>query len=133
MSKYNLRLIKSKRSYSINEMVSLLKVNRKTCHRWIKNDGLRPIERNTNPLLVMGEVLKKFLKERIEKRRFELGKNEFFCMKCRKPVKAKMGSEKVIKTGKRIGKIDLEQRKKTGICGVCGTEINKFLKVYQRD
>lgn len=133
MSKYNLRLIKSKRSYSINEMVSLLKVNRKTCHRWIKNENLKVIEKNVNPLLVMGIDLINFLKQKRAKSKTALKENEFFCMKCHKSVKAKMGSEKVIKTGKRIGKINLEQRRKTGICGTCGTEINKFLKVYQQD
>jgi hypothetical protein len=133
MNKYNLRLIKLRRSYNITEMASLLGVNRKTCQRWIQVGGLRVIEKNVNPLLVMGADLYSFLKEMRDKRRFALGEDEFFCMKCHKSVKAKMGSERLVKTGKKIGKNGLEQFKKIGVCEVCGTELNRYLRGQKED
>ena len=133
MPNYNSRLIKSRKSYSIKEICSLFGINRKTCHRWLKNEGLRAIEKNVNPLLVMGADLINFLKEKKAKKKVTLKKNEFFCMKCRKSVKAKIGSEATIKTGKRIGKANLEQFKRIGVCGICETKLNRFLKVYQQD
>src|SRR3989344_6069759 len=133
MAKYNPHLIESRRSYNITEMASLLSVDRKTCQRWVKTEGLSVIEKGENPLLVMGADLQSFLKAKLQKRRFNLKENEFFCVKCHKPVKAKTGSEKTIKTGKRIGKDNREQLKKIGICEVWGTEINRYLGVCQKD
>ena len=111
-------------------MASLLDIDRKTCSRWIK-EGLRVIEKDVSPLLIMGSDLEDFIRKKREKRKIPLKDNELFCMKCHKAVKAKVGSEKIIKTGKRIGKDNLEQFKKIGICEVCGTDINKFLSVCQ--
>ncbi len=133
MPNYNHRLIKARRSYSIGEICSLFGINKKTCRRWLKNDGLRVIEENVRPLLVMGADLIDFLKRKRLKNKVILREDEFFCIKCRKAVKAKKGSKMIIKTGKRIGKANLEQFKKTGVCEVCGTILNRFLKVYQRD
>ena len=133
MANYNLHLIKLRRSYNITEMTSLLGIDRKTCQRWIKTDGLKVIEKGVNPLLVMGADLHNFLKTKREKRRFLLGESEFFCMKCDKSVKAKMESEKIVKTGKRTGKDDLEQLRKTGLCEVCDTEVNRFLRGERQD
>ena len=133
MAKYNPHLIKSRRSYNITEMASLLSVDRKTCQRWVKTEGLRVIEKGENPLLVMGADLQSFLKAKLQKRRFNLKENEFFCVKCHKPVKAKTGSEKTIKTGKRIGKDGLEQLRKTGLCEICGTGLNRFLQSVRQD
>ena len=127
MANYNLRLIKSRRSYNITEMASLLGIDRKTCQRWIRKGGLKVIEKNVNPLLIMGADLYSFLKETRDKRRFVLEKDEFFCMKCQRPVKAKTGSDRVVKTGKKIGKNGLEQFKKTGVCEVCDTGLNRYL------
>lgn len=131
MPNYNINLITARRSYCVNEIASLLGINRKTCGRWIKCGDLKVIEENVNPLLVMGADLINFIKEKREKRKIHLKENEFFCVKCHKAVKAKIGSEQIIKTGKKIGKDSKEQFKKTGICENCGTKINKFLGVCQ--
>ena len=127
MPNYNTRLIKSRRSYNITEMAELLGVDRKTCQRWIKQGGLKVVEKGVNPLLIMGADLISFLREKEEQRRCELREDEFFCMKCRRAVKARVESEEVVKTGKKIGKNGLEQFKKIGVCGVCGTELNRYL------
>ncbi len=133
MANYNSRLIKSRRSYNITEMASLLGVDRKTCQRWIKQDGLKVIERGVNPLLIMGMDLISFLKERKKQRKCELKEDEFFCMKCQKAVRARVGSEKIVKTGKKIGRGGLEQFIKTGFCEVCNIGLNRFLRGQRKD
>ena|SRR3989344_8311954 len=132
MSNYNIHKIQTRRSYNITEMAFLLGTDRKTCSRWIKNEGLRVIEESVSPL-VIGADLKDFIIKRKAKKKTHLEENEFFCFKCHKAVKAKTESEKIIKTGKRIGKENREQLQKTGICEICGTEINKYLGVCQKD
>ena len=127
MPKYNINLITSRRSYSINEIASLWGIDRKTCGRWIKYEGLKVIEENTSPLLILGADLIDFIKNQRKKSKVSLKENEFFCVKCHKAVRAKIGSEQTIKTGKRIGKDNREQLKKTGVCEDCDTRLNRFL------
>jgi hypothetical protein len=115
----------------MSQIASLFGVDRKTCHRWMKGD-LRVIERGVNPLLVMGADLISFLKTKKEKRKVPLAIDEFFCMKCHKPVKARAGSEEIVKTGKRTGKARLEQLKKIAFCETCGTRLNRLLKTSQQ-
>ncbi len=133
MPSYNIHKIKSRRSYNLSEIASLFGIDRKTCSRWIKNEGLEVIEKNVNPLLVMGENLISFIKEKRKKKKMPLKENEIYCFKCHKAVIPKKGSIRVIKTGKKIGLENREQYKKIGICEVCGTGLNKFLGVCQKD
>ena len=133
MSIYHINKIKLRKSYSITEIASLLGIDRKTCSRWIKNDGLKVIEENVSPILVMGADLEDFIRKKRAKNKISLKENESFCLKCRKGVIAKIGSEEIIKTGKRIGKENREQLRKIGICENCGTKINIFLGVCQKD
>lgn len=115
----------------MTEISSLLSIDRKTCRRWIRDEGLEVIEKNVSPLLVMGSDLISFIKNKRRKRKIPVKENEFLCMKCHKSVKAKNGSEQIIKTGKTIGKDNHDQLRKTGVCEICGTEINKYLGVSQ--
>lgn len=133
MANYNIQSIRAKRSYSIIEISDLLGIDRKTCSRWIKNKELKPIEKNVSPLLIMGIDLINFLKERRAKNKITLKKNEFFCAKCHKAVKAKVGSEKALEMRNKIGRANLKQFKKIGICEFCGTKLNRFLKACQKD
>lgn len=127
MPNYNINLITARRSYSTNEIASLLGIDRKTCGRWIKYKGLKTIEENRSPLLIMGADLIDFIKKEREKRKIPLKENEFLCVKCHKAVRAKIESEQIIKTGKRIGKDNREQLKKIGVCENCNTRLNRFL------
>jgi len=133
MQNYNFNRIKSKTSYSMTEISSLLGIDRKTCRRWIQNEGLEVIEKNVSPLLIMGSDLIEFVKNKRLKRKKPLEKDEYFCFKCHKVVKAQIGSEQLVKTGKRIGKDNHEQIRKIGSCEICGTKINKYVGVSQQD
>jgi len=132
-NKYNTNLIKAKRSYAPAEIAKLFNIDKKTCFRWIDKEDLKVIQKNTKPLLIMGDELKEFLKAKQLKRKTKLAVDEYFCMKCQKATKVKIGSEKIKNTGKTIGKDNREQKIKTGICEKCGAKINRFLGVYQNN
>lgn len=129
MPKYKINLIIRRRSYNISEIASLLCINRKTCGRWIKNKKLKVIEENITSPLILGKDLIDFIKDIRKKRKIPIKEDEFFCMKCHKPVKAKIGSENIVKTGKKIGRNNKEQIKKIGICENCSSKLNKFLQL----
>lgn len=133
MPRYKLNTITARRSYTIAEISALLGVDRRTCGRWIRNEGLRVVEENTSPLFVLGADLAGFLKEKRRKAEIQLKENEFYCLKCRGAVRAKIGSEQVIPTGKRIGRDNYEQMKKIGVCEKCETELTRYLGVERRD
>ena|SRR3989344_3259764 len=133
MPNYNINLITARRSYTIGEIASLWGISRKTCGRWIKYEGLEPIEKHTSPLLIIGTDLIDFIKKKRREKKIPTKENEFFCVKCHEAVRAKTGSEQIIKTGKMIGRDNREQLKKIGVCENCKTRLNKFLGVYQQD
>jgi len=129
--KYNLHLIKGRRSYSADDLRRLYGIVPKTFSRWIES-GLKVVEEGVRPLLVMGGDLRQFLKKIRTDRKVKLNENEFFCYKCHKKIRARIGTEEIIKTGKKIGKDNADQTKKIGLCEVCGTKVSKFLKVCPR-
>ena len=131
--KYNLNLIKSRRSYSIKDMALLFGKNGKTFSRWIKDGDLKVIETGVSPLLVMGEELERCIRDKRSSKKVPLQKDEFFCRKCHKAVRAKAGSKVISGTGKTIGKDRLEQMVASGLCEACGTKVMKFLRVCQKD
>ncbi len=130
MPKYNINLITEKRSYLIKEITAVWGVGGETCRRWINEEGLATIE-GIKPFLIWGEDLIDFIKIQREKGKIHIKEDEFLCMKCRKGVKAKAGSEQALETGKTIGKDNHKQIKKTGICEFCGTKLNKYSGVCQ--
>jgi hypothetical protein len=133
MQHYNFNKIKSKRSYNSTEISALLGINRKTFNRWIKGGGLRVIERDVSPILVMGADLIEFIKKKRLRRKIPIKDNEFYCLKCRRAVKPKKGSEQTIKTGNTIGKDNHELFRFTAVCEFCGKEINRYSGVSHWD
>ncbi|HBB36687.1 MAG: hypothetical protein UX02_C0001G0052 [Candidatus Moranbacteria bacterium GW2011_GWC1_45_18] len=124
--RYNTKLIKTRHSYSVQEISNLLGINKKSCFRWTKV-GLKVLDPTAKPLLVMGDDLKEFLDKKRAKNKVELGENEYFCFTCKKAVKAISGSEKIQMTGKKIGKQNRSQQIKTGLCEFCNKKINLFV------
>ncbi len=129
MAKYSLRLIRARRSYSVGEAALLLNVNRKTIFRWI-SEGLNIMEGSVYRQLIMGSNLKQFLKEKIEKKRCCLKEDEFFCPRCKIAVRARDGTVRVERTGRRIGNDGAESAMIKGKCVHCGAKLNRFTKVY---
>ncbi len=124
--KYNLSKIRAKTAYSIKEVSNLLKVNRKTILRWLK-EGLLLLDANNKPQLIMGYDLKAFIRAKRKVKQVKLQFDEFYCLTCKKAVKAKRGTQKTEKTGKKIGKNGRDQEMLCGICKECSGSIARFL------
>ncbi|MBT4153371.1 MAG: hypothetical protein HOE53_01855 [Candidatus Magasanikbacteria bacterium] len=129
--KYNVGLIRSKASYSIGEIAQLYSIDRRTCGRWLR-EGLKPIDIEKKPLLIMGKELKKFFKEKQQSQKSKLNEDEYFCFKCRKPRTAYEGSERIVETGKTVGKNKVNQQMKKAKCRVCKSKMNRLIKVCQK-
>ena len=125
MRNHNISLIKTRRAYTPAEIGSLLNIATSTVYRWMK-EGLRPIKKNTNPLLIYGSELKRFLSGRRKDRRVQLQPDEFYCIKCREAKRADPSYVQVKKTGKQIGKENRAQVQKTAPCKDCGTTMRRF-------
>jgi hypothetical protein len=123
--KYDTRSIRGRRSYALDDIAKLLGTHKRTCSRWLV-EGLPVLKKNTSPLLIMGYELKKFLRSNSRKGKIKLKENEIYCLRCRVARKAVWGTEKIVETGKLIGKENRKQLKKIGICEHCGKEMHKF-------
>ena len=124
--KYNLSKIRDKTAYTPQEVSQLLRVNRKTIFRWFK-EGLQMLDYTKTPKLVMGNDLKSFIKAKREINQVKLSWNEFYCLRCRKAVLAKRGSEQIEKTGKNIGSNNREQEITSAKCKECSGSIARLL------
>ena len=113
-----IRLIKSHRLYSSKELAKELGVHQRTVQQWQKL-GLIPIDPDCKPFLFRGKDAKSFLGGRRKERKQKLQDGEFYCVKCRHPVKSilkgiswnEIGSDRLIVKGK---------------CEECGTSLNRF-------
>ena len=123
--RYKTKPIKRRRSYTLDEIAKLLGISKRTCFRWTE-EGLEVIEADAKPLLVMGYEIRRFLEEKQIKNKAPMQKDEYYCLHCKKPSKAKLGSEQTNPTGKKIGKDNREQMMRTGLCEVCNGKIYRL-------
>lgn len=101
-----------------------MEVTTRTIQLWHKQ-GLKVIDENTMPYLVMGADLKNFLKKMMDSRRVKLRPGEFYCLSCHKAVQGEEGTIKKIKTGKVLG-LNANQVILQGKCEFCGSEVNRY-------
>lgn len=120
--KFKIHLIKTKRSYSAVQISELLNVHIRTVQSW-KKQGLNIVEGTYHPYLVMGEDLKVFLINQSKKRKTTLNSDEFYCLSCKKPVKAQFIQNQ--NNHRRIGKNKISVTIQ-GICETCGKKVNRF-------
>ncbi|RJQ35150.1 DNA-binding protein [Candidatus Parcubacteria bacterium] len=106
-------------SYAIKELVAELGVNEKTVLRWIGN-GLPTVEGCKKPILISGDDLIRFLKNKDAKKRVKLGRSQFFCMTCKAPRLAKRGSAETL------------YDRKVARCSVCSGKMSRTIKPHQK-
>ncbi len=123
--RYNLSKIRTKTTYTPQEVGYLLNIDRKTVFRWLK-EGLPLLDPIKTPKLVMGNDLKTFLQAKRIANQSKLNWNEFYCFHCRKAVLAKRGTEKKEKTGKDIGSENTEQEMILASCKDCSGSIARL-------
>ncbi len=120
MTKINLKNISIHRSYEIKEISELIKVNKKTCFRWI-DKGLKIVDQSKKPILISGADLKEFMKNKDSKNKVMLNRNQFYCFTCKAPTYAKKGT------------IRINKNNKVGKCYVCGGKICRTIKLVEKD
>lgn len=117
----NTRLIRTSRSYDTIEAAEVCGVTVWTVRNWIKQ-GL-PVLDEKRPMLIAGEVLRSFLKERQAKTRCKLRDGEFYCTSCKAPSFALDGEIEVQKYGKRLAV--------RGRCQCCEAVCSRFVSAAQ--
>jgi hypothetical protein len=105
-------------SYTVSELTSMLGVNEKTIARWMES-GLKTVAGCEKPYLIYGSDLQTFLKNKDEKRKATLKRNEFFCFSCKCPRRARRGSKKVVGD------------KEKALCAVCSGKMSRTIKPSQ--
>lgn len=113
--KINPQRISKHRSYTIKEICVLLCLDEKTCFRWIEA-GLKTIDGCKKPILISGESLKEFIKNRRLKKKIKVSRYQFLCMTCKAASYAKRGSIKYVGD------------KKTALCRVCNGKMSRIIK-----
>jgi hypothetical protein len=68
------------------------------------------------PILILGDDLIEFLKNKDAKKKMRLKRSEFYCMACKVPRHAKKGSLKILSD------------RKEGECDVCSGKMSKLIK-----
>ncbi len=116
--KINPNQVKIHRNYSVEDISNLLGVHKNTVHDWFKK-GLKTIDYN-KPALVLGGVLKQFLKDRRVVNKRTCKDNEIYCMKCRLP---RNPAENMID----YKLINQNTGCMRGLCPVCHSVMNKFV------
>lgn len=106
-------------SYTIKELVAELSVNEKTVLRWI-GSGLPMVEGGKKPILISGNELIRFLKNKDSKPKVRLGRRQFFCMTCKAPRLAKRGSAETF------------YDRKVALCAVCSGKMSRTIKPHQK-
>jgi hypothetical protein len=79
----NPRLVKIHRSYTVDEIASLLKAHKNTVRNWLKS-GLPTID-SRRPALIYGPELVKFLQGRRARSKHTCQPGQIFCVRCRVP------------------------------------------------
>ena len=112
MKRFNPRLVKIHRSYTVGETATLFGAHANTVRAWLKA-GLEPIDQR-RPVLIQGRQLASFLQARRELRRQPCRVGEFYCLRCRMPKTAAAEKADYLPLTARTG--NLKAR-----CSDCGT------------
>jgi excisionase family DNA binding protein len=113
---HNYRLVKIHRTYTVEEMATLLGVHRNTVRRWF-DEGLATIDQR-RPVLVKGDALLTFLKDRRTKGKRPCRPGEIYCLRCRAPRRP-AGSRVVYQP------FTFDRGNLLGTCPACGASLNR--------
>ncbi len=108
----------------MKELARSLGIHKRTVQVW-RHEGLVPIDPDDKPLLFMGDEIRRFLLERVKKRKCPLELDQFFCPKCRRATHSDPADVRVVDTLRQIGAND-SSLIVSGTCSTCGCRVNRF-------
>ncbi len=118
--KPNPNLIKIGVSYTVEELAKRLRVCKKTVLNW-HAEGLPAID-TSKPLMFNGFVVKEFITQKNQAKKFKCQPNEFLCLKC-KTKRTSVNDD--LKLSKHInGKCFVLH----GMCNICNKTLRKTVK-----
>lgn len=116
-----IHLIISNKIYTVKSLAELLGVKERTVRTWIRN-GLKVCGK-IQFYLIRGRDAKSFLQGR--KKKFRLKPEEFFCVKCKKPVRISPNEVTIEYTGKKLSSTKMQAIRKAN-CAACRTQLFRF-------
>lgn len=119
--RFNWRLVKVHRNYTVDEAARLLGVTKGTIRRWIGAE--LPAITDRKPFLILGIDLRDYLQARA-KPKFRLGPGECFCFGCRQPRPPAEGMADYIPLTPTGGNF-------RALCPVCSTLMNRRISRRQ--
>lgn len=114
MRRLNPRRVKVHRSYTVEEAAKLFGVHKNTVWHWLK-EGLPKVD-GRRPILILGRQLAGFLHARRERIRQRCGAGQFYCFRCRAPMKPADGAADYLPLTVNSGNL-------RGFCAHCGTRM----------
>lgn len=118
MANYNPNLVKIHRNYTYEELAEVFGIHKNTVAEWVKN-GLHCLKEQ-RPFLVLGVDAKAFLQARRNSSKRKCKQNEFYCVRCKKPVKPAENFVEYVAASSTKGRL-------TALCECCEGVVNKFV------
>jgi hypothetical protein len=112
----NHRLVKSHRSYTVEEVALLFPVHKNTVREWIKA-GLQTID-DKRPMLILGSELITFLQARRLSKKRPCGPGQMYCVRCRHPKFPAAAMADCLRVTEKIGNL-------TAICPDCNSMMHR--------
>jgi excisionase family DNA binding protein len=116
------RVIKLHRSYSVDEAAEALGVHKNTVANWLRQ-GLQPIDK-IRPILIHGEELRRFLKERRHQRKSPCLRDQLWCLRCKAPQRPDGGLVDYLSMSTSGGNL-------RGLCPECGCLMHRRVSIKQ--
>ena len=115
--RYNPRLAKIHRSYTVEDVATLYDAHKNTIRTWIKN-GLHTCD-DSRPTLILGCHLREFLDKKRKKNKKTCPVGTLYCVSCKKPQKPAGNMVDYLPTSETRGRL-------IGICPCCEHMINQI-------
>jgi hypothetical protein len=118
--RFNPRLIKLHRSYSIDEAARALGAHSNSVRGWIKR-GLPVVDRS-RPVLILGHELRAFLEGRRKAAKRPCPPGTLYCFKCRAPRAPALGMVDCQPINRACGNLK-------ALCNTCGTIMHRQTRI----
>ncbi len=116
----NHRLVKSHRSYTVDEIARLLANHKNTVREWVKA-GL-PLSDSKRPMLILGRDLVAFLQARRHRNKRTCRPGEIYCVRCRAPKFPAANMADYVPVTEKVGNL-------TAICPDCDSIMNRCVSL----